>query len=126
MKELQKNDIITARAEGYTSECHGVCRAEGRAVFVPGALPGELWRVRIVKVTSSAVWGRGEELLEGSPERVKPDCIAFPRCGGCASRHMSYEAELEMKKRRVGDALRRIGGLELRSEEHTSELQSRI
>ena len=113
MKELQKNDIITARAEGYTSECHGVCRAEGRAVFVPGALPGELWRVRIVKVTSSAVWGRGEELLEGSPERVKPDCIAFPRCGGCASRHMSYEAELEMKKRRVGDALRRIGGLEL-------------
>ena len=113
MKELKKNDIITARIDGYTSECHGVCRAEGRAVFVPGALSGELWRLRIVKVTSSAVWGRGEELLEEAPERIRPDCSAYPRCGGCASRHMSYEAELEMKKRRVSDALRRIGGLEL-------------
>ena len=92
MPELIKNQILTARMDGYTSDGAGVCRAEGRAVFVPGALLGELWRLRIVKVTSSAVWGRGEELLEEAPERIRPDCSAYPRCGGCASRHMSYEA----------------------------------
>ena len=113
LTELRKNDIVTARMEGYTAQCHGVCRVDGKAVFVPGALSGELWNVKIVKVSSSAVWGRGEELLQSSPSRVSPDCAAYPRCGGCAARHMSYSEELEMKRRRVGDALRRIGGLDL-------------
>ena len=113
LAELRKNDIVEARVEGYTAQCHGVCRVDGRAVFVPGALSGELWKVRIVKVTSSAVWGRGEELLECSAARTAPDCPAYPRCGGCAARHMSYAEELELKLRRVGDALRRIGGLSL-------------
>ena len=112
MSEFVKNEIRTARMEGYTAQCHGVCRVEGRAVFVPGAMDGELWRVRITKVTSSAVWGRGEELLEPSPARIVPDCAAYPRCGGCAARHMSYGEELAMKLRRVNDAIRRIGGLD--------------
>ena len=111
MPELIKNQIITARMEGYTAEGHGVCRAEGRAIFVPGAMEGELWEVRIVRVTSSAVWGRGETLLETSSDRIVPDCGVFPRCGGCSLRHMRYEAELAMKLRRVNDALRRIGKL---------------
>ena len=113
MTQLKKNDIVSARMDGYTAQCYGVCRADGRVVFVPGALAGEQWKIRIVKVTSSAVWGRGEELLESSPARVVPDCAAYPRCGGCAARHMSYAEELDMKLRRVTDALRRIGGLEL-------------
>ena len=113
LSELVKNNIITARMEGYTAQCQGVCRVEGRAVFVPGALLGELWRVRIVKVSSTVVWGRGEELLECVDARTVPDCEAYPRCGGCAARHMTYEEELQMKKQRVNDALRRIGGLDL-------------
>lgn len=88
----------------------------GRAVFVPRALPGELWRVRIVKVTSTAVYGRGEALLSPSPSRVEPECPHFGRCGGCALMHMSYDRELEMKLSRVNEAFRRIGGLELRAD----------
>ena len=117
LSDLVKNRTVTARMEGYTAQCHGVCRVEGRAVFVPGALSGELWRVRIVKVTSSAVWGRGEELLEPSGARIAPDCPAYPRCGGCAARHMSYDEEQRMKLQRVNDALQRIGGLALRLDE---------
>lgn len=113
MSELVKNEIVTALMEGYTAEGLGVCRIKGRAVFVPGALDGETWRVRIVRVTASAVWGRGEELLSASPARIAPDCGVYPRCGGCALRHMRYEEELSMKLRRVNDALQRIGKLEL-------------
>ena len=107
-----KNEIFTARMEGYTAQGHGVCRVLGRAVFVPGAMTGELWEVRILRVTSAAVWGRGERLLEPSPDRIEPDCGAFPRCGGCALRHMDYPSELEMKLRRVNDAIARIGKLD--------------
>lgn len=67
---------------GLTSEGAGVCRIGGRAVFVPRALPGETWCVRIVKVTKTVVYGRGEECLSTSPERTEPDCPNFGRCGG--------------------------------------------
>lgn len=116
MEELRKNNIYEAEVTGLTSEGAGVCRICGRAVFVPRAIPGERWRIRIVKVTKTAVYGRGEELLSASPERVEPACPNFGRCGGCSFLHMSYKAELRYKLERVNDAFKRIGGLELCAE----------
>ena len=72
MEELKKNQIYTVAIDGYSSEAYGVCRIDGRAVFVPRALEGETWRVRIVKAGASAVYARGEELLEPSPARIEP------------------------------------------------------
>lgn len=116
MEELRKNNIYEAEVTGLTSEGAGVCRICGRAVFVPRAIPGERWRIRIVKVTKTTVYGRGEELLSASPERVEPACPNFGRCGGCSFLHMSYKAELRYKLERVNDAFKRIGGLELCAE----------
>ena len=116
MTELRKNEIYEAEIDGFSSDGGGVCRVGGRAVFVSRALPGETWRLRIVKVNRTAVWGRGEELLVPSPHRCEPSCPAFGRCGGCACMHMDYETELVFKRGRVDDALRRIGGLALRTD----------
>ena len=112
MDKLKKNQTHICAIEGWAHDGAGVARLgeSGRAVFVPGAIPGETWRVRIVKATAGAVWGRGEVCLSPSPERVAPDCPAYPKCGGCALRHVSYEAEKRFKLRRVNDAYRRIGG----------------
>ena len=110
--ELKKNEIYTSRISGYTSEGAGVCRIGERAVFVPGTISGEEWEVRIVRSTAGAVWGRGERLLTASPHRTEPDCPNYPRCGGCALRHMDYEEELALKLQRVNDALHRIGKLD--------------
>lgn len=110
--ELKKNEIYPARITGYTSEGAGVCRIGESAVFVPGTIVGEEWDVRIVRSTSAAVWGRGETLRSPSPHRAEPDCPAYPRCGGCALRHMDYEEELSLKLQRVNDALHRIGKLD--------------
>ena len=109
--ELKKNEIYPARITGYTSEGAGVCRIGERAVFVPGTISGEEWDVRIVRSTSAAVWGRGEALRAASPHRAEPDCPVYPRCGGCALRHMDYEEERALKLQRVNDALHRIGKL---------------
>lgn len=116
MTELRKNEIYDAVIEGFTSDGAGVCRIGGRAVFVPRALPGEAWRVRIVKVTRSVVWGRGEALSAPSKHRTEPGCPVYGRCGGCAAQHMDYDCELSFKLGRVNDALRRIGGLSLQAE----------
>ncbi len=115
--ELKKNQIHEAEINSWSSEGHGVCRIGGRAVFVPGAIPGEKWEVRILKVTNSAVFGKGETLLQPSPERIEPDCPHYRKCGGCALRHVSYETEKNFKLQRVNDAYTHIAGLKLRARE---------
>ena len=109
---LIKNEIYTAEITGYTAEGAGVARIDGQVVFVPGALEGEEIRVKIIKVAKSLCYGRVEEILTPSPERVLSACPAFPKCGGCDLWHMSRKEELKMKTCRVRDALCRIGGFE--------------
>ena len=117
MENLRKNGIYETDVADWSSEGAGVARIGGRAVFVLGAIPGERWRVRIVKVSNTAVYGRGEELLSAAPGRCGSDCSAYPRCGGCALRHMDYATELSFKLHRVNEAWRRIGGIALQTDE---------
>ena len=109
---MQKNQIFTGEITGCTSQALGVARFENRAVFVKGAIPGEVCSIRIVKITKTAVYGRLEQVLEPSPHRVSPACPHFGKCGGCDFMHMDYALETELKCQRVSDALRRIGGVE--------------
>ena len=108
---LKKNQIHVAEITGYTSDGAGVCRIEGRAVFVKGTIVGEIWEVRILKVSSSAVYGKGARCLSPSAMRQEPPCPVYRKCGGCSLLHMTYDEELHMKRERVNDALQRIGGL---------------
>ena len=121
---MKKNDILRGTVTGYTSEGQGVCRLEGRAVFVKNAVAGEEADVRILKVSNTAVYGKIERLIRPSEERCEPACGIASACGGCALMHMSYAEELRMKRARVDDALKRIGGLDLKTEcIHGSEAQ---
>ena len=54
----KKNEVYPLRMEGYGSSGEGVARLNGQAVFVKGALAGELCRVQLLKVGKSAAWGR--------------------------------------------------------------------
>lgn len=117
MNELIKNEVYTAEITGYSSTGAGVCRILGRAVFVDFTIIGETWDVLILKVTSSAVYGKGVKLLKPSPERIEPVCNIFGKCGGCDLMHMSYNEELKFKLSRVNDALQRIAGLDFSIEE---------
>ncbi len=112
MDNLVKNAIFTVEIDGYSSDGMGVCRIDGRAVFVKGALMGEVWEVKIVKVTSTAVYARGQRCIAPSPERIDALCPVYGKCGGCDLRHCSYAEELRYKKQRVTDALQRIAGVD--------------
>ena len=109
--------VRTLTVEGYGSDGSGVARLDGLVVFVKGALRGEVCRVEIVHVGHNALWGEIRELLTPSPSRQTPDCPYYDRCGGCHFRHMTYAEELEAKRTRVEDCLRRLGGADVRVEE---------
>ena len=104
---LTKNQRAEVRIESCTPEGYGVCRMEGRAVFVASAMAGERWEILILKVTASAVWAKGLRLLEPSAFRCEPDCRNL--CGGCTLRHMAYVEELRVKREHVDDCLCRLG-----------------
>ena len=108
---MKKNDIITVQITAMTSEGSGVARYEGMAVFVPFTAVGDVISCRVVKVLKSYAFGRIEELVTASTDRIDNDCPAYGRCGGCCFRHISYEAELRAKESIVRDAFERIGGL---------------
>ncbi len=117
MSDLQKNQLHTVTITGYTAEGLGVARIDGQVVFVHNAVRGEVCNVRILKALRHNAFARVEELLERSPARREPDCPHYPACGGCDFRHLSYEEELEAKRQRVEDALRRVGGADVAVEE---------
>ena len=109
---MRKNDVFSLRAENLGAEMEGVCRCDGMTVFVPGLLPGEEASVRIVKAEKRFAFGKLESApVRPSPDRTDPGCPAFPQCGGCTARHMSYAASLEAKRRHVRDCFERIGHL---------------
>lgn len=82
----------------------GVAHADGRALFVPGTLPGE-------DVTAN---GEGERLalaaiVKASPDRVAPFCKHYGRCGGCQLQHWREEPYRQWKAGLVAEALKGRG-----------------
>lgn len=111
---LRKNDVLEMTVQGFGLDAEGVCRygEEGFAVFVPGAIPGERIRVRIVKVEKRHAYGKLEQVIEPSGTRVEPQCPVYRRCGGCAAQHIEYASTLAFKREQVRGCLARIGGIE--------------
>ncbi|MBR2411810.1 MAG: 23S rRNA (uracil(1939)-C(5))-methyltransferase RlmD [Clostridia bacterium] len=110
---LKKNDIIELEITGFSSEGSGVGHFDGQAVFVAGAAAGDTVSCVIIKAKKNYAIGKIQHILKASRDRIIPDCPVFPRCGGCQYRHISYEAELEIKTQKVRDAFKRIGHLDI-------------
>jgi len=101
---------------------------DGRAVFVPYGLPGEKVRIHLVHEKKNFARAELLEVLEPSPQRIKPKCKHFFSplhdtegvgegpgegfCGGCHYQHLPYEAQLEAKTEILLDQLQRIGKIE--------------
>lgn len=108
---MNKNDVFEVNIDAWSSDGGGICRVDGMAVFVAGAAKGDRCRIRILKTARTHAFAKIEQLLEPSALRVDAGCEVFGKCGGCALRHIGYDAELEFKRERVADALERIGGV---------------
>ena len=116
MALLKKNDVIQAEIDGMTAEGSGVAHYEGMAVFVPHSAPGDIAEVTVIKVTGSYAVGKIRRILRPGKGRCEPDCPSYPRCGGCTFRHLDYAEECRIKRQRVVDAMKRIGGVDQEAE----------
>src|SRR5580704_71377 len=111
MARPKRGEILSLTIDDLAFGGEGVGRADGYVVFVPGGLPGDRLRVRLVQVRSRFGRGAIEAIEEPSPQRVEAPCPYFGRCGGCRLQHVAYPAQLAYKSKQVADALERLGGL---------------
>lgn len=84
---------------------------DGKAVFVPYALPGERVRVELTEEKRGFARGRLVEVLKAAPQRIAPRCRHFGVCGGCHYQHLSYPDQLRVKTEVLREQLERIAGL---------------
>ncbi len=108
---VEKGKTYEIEITGLGHNCEGVGRCENFTIFVPFALPGERVKVFITEVKRNYAKGKLTKLLKKSADRIEPKCPVYEQCGGCQLQHVSYAAQLRIKRRQVADALEHIGGL---------------
>jgi 23S rRNA (uracil1939-C5)-methyltransferase len=110
MARARRGDTLSVTIDDLAYGGEGVGRVGGYVIFVPGGVPGDTLRVRLVQ--ARARFGRGtiEAIEQPSPSRVEPPCPYFGRCGGCRLQHLAYDAQLALKTKQVADCLERLGG----------------
>lgn len=100
---------MEARGVGHLQNEDGT---QGKVIFVEGALPGE--RVSFLSFRKKAKWEAATMTALHSGEsalRVKPKCVYFGVCGGCAMQHLEPSAQVAIKQRVLEDNLKHIGKL---------------
>ncbi len=102
--------IATIQSLDY--EGRGVTRsAEGKAVFVDGALPGEEVEYSVVRRKKTYEQAEITKVIRASAQRVTPKCAFFDKCGGCSMQHFDSNAQAAAKQRVLEDAFWHIARL---------------
>ncbi|MCW6662739.1 23S rRNA (uracil(1939)-C(5))-methyltransferase RlmD [Aerococcaceae bacterium NML190073] len=112
MTIFKKNQELTGRVQDLTSEGAGVVKIDGYPFFVEGVIPGELIRLKVMKVGKSFGFARLVELLEPSADRVEITDPIGCQIGTMTLQHMNYDAQLRYKQQQVDQIFRRIGGFD--------------
>jgi len=110
----QGGECFTLRIEKMVQGGEGMARLEdGRVCFVAGALPGELCKVRLTFQKKDFTKGRVVEVIEPSPDRVKPLCPLYGKCGGCSLQHLASEKQAEYLEKVERENFKRLAHAEL-------------
>lgn len=102
------------RVESLDLEAQGVAhRADGKVVFIEGALPFEWVSATVQRKKNN--WERGvvTAVHRQSSQRVQPACPHFGlhegACGGCKMQHLHGAAQVAIKQRVLEDNLWHLG-----------------
>jgi 23S rRNA (uracil1939-C5)-methyltransferase len=113
---MEEKEIIQVEITNLNSEGEGIARigpsGENFVVFVPGLLPGERALCRVERKSKNYATASAVDILSVSPDRTAPGCPSYGVCGGCQLQHVSYEAQITLKRNILADAMKRIGHID--------------
>ena len=105
---IEDVEIIELAAEG-----NAIARIDGKVLFVPKAIPGDIVDIQLTRKRTSFMEGYVVNYKKHSEHRIEPFCSHFGTCGGCKWQHLPYPEQLRWKQKQVTDNLQRIGGVEI-------------
>ena len=108
-KPLLENILI----EAVAAEGNSLAHVDGKVLFVPQTVPGDVIDVQITRSRSGYMEGYAPRLVTPSEHRLEPFCSHFGDCGGCKWQILPYKMQLEYKQQQVHDQLTRIGHLDI-------------
>ncbi len=79
----------------------GIGKIDGKIVFVPFTLPGDVVDIRIINEKKNYIEAEVCNYIEESNDRIKSPCIYFGTCGGCDIMHMNYDSQILFKQQKV-------------------------
>ena len=95
--------------ESLDQEGRGIAHADGKVIFIEGALTGERITYSSYRKKPSYELAKVDQVLRQSYMRVQPKCVHFGVCGGCSMQHLDARAQVAAKQRILEDNLERIG-----------------
>jgi 23S rRNA (uracil1939-C5)-methyltransferase len=95
--------------ESIDHEGRGIAHADGKVIFIEGALTGERVTYSSYRKKNNYEQAKVEQILKQSFMRVQPKCPVFGVCGGCSMQHLEPRAQVAVKQRVLEDNLQRIG-----------------
>jgi 23S rRNA (uracil1939-C5)-methyltransferase len=100
--------------ESLDLEAQGVAHnAEGKVVFIEGALPTERVQVQVHRRKNNWEQASLTQTARESSQRVRPACPHFGlhagACGGCKMQHLHPAAQVAVKQRTLEDNLWHLG-----------------
>lgn len=109
-----KQDIIEVEIEDFAyGRGEGVGRIDNYVIFVPWTVSKDRVKVRLNRKRASYADAELLKIIRESPDRVRPRCEAFTKCGGCNLQNLSYEKQLKLKENQLIQSLKRIGHIDL-------------
>lgn len=97
--------------ESLDNEGRGIAHADGKVIFIEGALPGEVVEYSSYRRKPSYEQAQATRVVKASCQRVQPACPYFGVCGGCSMQHLEPGAQTAAKQRVLEDALWHLGRL---------------
>ncbi len=86
----------------------GIAHLNGKTVFIPYVIPGDVVTAELTRETSSYCKAKLVKIERASGERIDPRCGYFGSCGGCSHQNLSYENQLKYKKELLREIFRKF------------------
>lgn len=107
VKDVIETEILSNGMDG-----EGVARVDGKVVFIPYTLKGEVVRAVVKQVKSRYVVASAIKIIVPSPRRVVPACPHYFKCGGCDTGHIADDYRREILLNELKNNLKKIADID--------------
>lgn len=109
---MKLGDIIKVTIHDQGEAGEGIALYNNMVVFIKKAVIGDEVEAKVETLKKNYAIAKLMKIITPSDKRVEPPCEYFKSCGGCQLMNLTYEAQLELKRKKVKDTLERIGGID--------------